>query len=226
MALADHTTEKAEGVFEQFETIEQQQESYVVGMWTFLVTEVMMFGALFSIYGLYRWRYQPWFYNIHEHLNWQLGGLNTLNLLISSFFVVMAVRAKMLNNKGQTMAFLAGTQLCGLIFLCIKFIEYRDKFAHHLYPGNLFGNVFTWHETGAPAHIAKLFFSLYFGMTGLHGLHVLIGMICFGVLMFLIGRDHPIIKNDYIPLELVGLYWHFVDLVWIFLYPLFYLLPR
>ena len=229
MALADHhpIIEKEEGVYEQYETLEQQQESYIVGMWTFLVTEIMMFGALFTAYALYRWRYQDYFFHIHEQLNWALGGANTANLLLSSLFVVLAVRAHQLGKKKQVLALLGGVQLCGLIFLGIKYVEYSKKFEHHYFPGNLFGNVFTWtHTADAPAPIAKLFFSMYFGMTGLHGLHVLIGMVIFGILMVMIWRDHPLVKTDYIPTELVGLYWHFVDLVWIFLYPLFYLIPK
>ena len=225
MALADHhpIIEKEEGVYEQYETLEQQQESYIVGMWTFLVTEIMMFGALFTAYALYRWRYQDYFFHIHEQLNWALGGANTANLLLSSLFVVLAVRAHQLGKKKQVLALLGGVQLCGLIFLGIKYVEYSKKFEHHYFPGNLFGNVFTWtHTADAPAPIAKLFFSMYFVMTGLHGLHVLVGM---GLIIWIMLRNErgEFSGAFFTPVENVGLYWHLVDLIWIFLFPLLYL---
>lgn len=210
-----------DGVYEQYEQLDQQQESYVLGMWTFLVTEVMFFGVLFVTYMVYRWQYQPYIYAIHKDLNVVMGGINTMVLLFSSFMVAMAVHYAQLKEKKKQLACLGVTLLCAFTFLVIKFFEYSEKFAHHHAPGP----DFHYDRAGVPQHIAGLFYSLYFSMTGLHGVHVVIGIICISTLMYLVATDHPII-TDYIPTELVGLYWHFVDLVWIFLFPLFYLIPR
>ncbi|MBS1724131.1 MAG: cytochrome c oxidase subunit 3 [Armatimonadetes bacterium] len=214
-------------VYEQYETIEQQQETYLVGMWSFLVTEVMMFGALFLVYSLYRWKFRGEFFMFHEELSWQWGGLNTMNLLFSSFLMAKAVQATQLKRAKAQMWYLAGTIVCAFIFLIIKAIEWIPKFEHHLVPTASFH----WppHEPhgsggGSPEH-AKIFYSLYFTMTGLHGLHVVIGIIAITILMVMTKLKAKAI-TDYIPTEMVGLYWHFVDLVWIFLYPLFYLIPR
>lgn len=219
--VLDDKLKHQDEVYEQFEDLGQQQESYVLGMWTFLVTEVMFFGVLFVTYTIYRWKYQPYFYAIHKELDWRLGGVNTTILLLSSLFVALAVHYHQKRDKKKVLLLLSGTQACAFGFLVIKFFEYKAKFDK----GHVPGPGFTWKEEGIPAHIAQLFYSLYFGMTGLHGLHVIIGIIVFGVLMYLIWKDSPLI-TDYIPTELVGLYWHFVDLVWIFLYPLFYLMPK
>lgn len=214
-------------VYEQYEDIDQQQETYIVGMWAFLVTEVMMFGALFLIYALYRWKFHGEFFIYHEELSWQWGGANTMNLLLSSFFMAKAVQAAQLKKTKVQMAFLGLTIVCALIFLGIKAIEWIPKFQHNLVPTDSFH----WppHEPhgsggGSPEH-ARVFYSLYFIMTGLHGVHVLLGALVIGILMFLIKTKNKVI-TDYIPTEMVGLYWHFVDLVWIFLYPLFYLIPK
>ncbi len=213
-------------VYEQYEDISQQQETYIVGMWSFLVTEVMMFGALFLIYSLYRWKFGHEFFIYHEHLSWQWAGLNTFNLLLSSFWMAKAVQAAQLGDHKKQIRLLWQVFACGLVFLVIKSIEWIPKFQIHLVPNNSF----VWPPIdepglgGSPEH-ARIFYSLYFSMTGLHGLHVVIGMICMAVLATLVKRKSKVI-TDYIPTEMVGLYWHFVDLVWIFLYPLFYLIPK
>lgn len=208
-------------VYEQYEEIGQQQEAYVLGMWAFLVTEVMFFGVLFMAYILYRWKYQPYFFIVHEQLDWKLGGINTMNLLFSSFAMALAVHFAQTKQKTKQILCLLTTIGCAFIFMVIKYMEYSAKIQHHHLPGPSF----QWHEPGVPAHIAQLFFSLYFAMTGLHGIHVLIGILVIGTLTIMVARDHKAI-TDYVPTELVGLYWHFVDLVWIFLFPLFYLIPR
>ena len=224
MAVApiDHS-HPTDVVYEQYITLEQQQESYIVGMWTFLVTEVMFFGALFLIYTLYRFRYQEAFYEMHKDLNVTLGGINTMNLLFSSFMMALAVHFAQLKDKMKQLACLSVVELCAGGFLVIKYIEYSAKFEHHLFPGAFFQppkEAIAGHFEGA----ASCFFSLYFAMTGLHGVHVLIGMLCIGALMFFVATDHKVI-TDYIPTEMIGLYWHFVDIVWIFLFPLYYLIP-
>jgi len=220
--MSDHAVENTDGdvVFGQFETIEQQQESYIVGMWSFLVTEVMFFGGLFLVYVLYRWKFTETWTAMAGELNWQLGGINTAVLLLSSFFVAMAVHCAQKKRERAQMVWLSGTILCAFGFLVIKYFEYTDKFSHNLFPD--------WSFV-APAGIeegpARLFMSLYFAMTGLHGVHVAIGILVFIALMVMTKMKVPAI-SDYVPTEMVGLYWHFVDLVWIFLYPLFYLIPK
>lgn len=221
-STAEHTHDH-DVVYEQFEDIGQQQESYVLGMWTFLVTEVMFFGVLFVTYMIYRWKYQPYFFAIHEKLSIPMGGLNTVILLTSSFTMALAVHYAQKKNKKLTIMNLLATIGCAFGFLIVKFFEYSEK----INKGYLPGENFHWDEKayGVPAHIGELFYSLYFATTGLHGVHVIIGIVVIGALAWLIAVDHPII-TDYIPTELVGLYWHFVDLVWIFLFPLYYLMPK
>jgi cytochrome c oxidase subunit 3 len=218
-------------VYHQFEDIDQQNESYLVGMWSFLVTEVMFFGALFLCYLIYRMQYQPQFFLLHEELDWRMGGLNTVVLLTSSFTMALAVRAAQLKQRKQQLQFLGITLMCAFGFLVIKGFEWKVKYDHHLMPWGDFQwpphEVPAGHEALAqvPFGIAKMFFSLYFAMTGLHGIHVVAGIIVIGVLMLLVARKSKLVEN-YVNTEMVGLYWHFVDLVWIFLYPLFYLLPK
>ncbi len=208
-------------VFGQYETIEQQQESYIVGMWTFLVTEVMFFGGLFLVYALYRWKYSDVWFNMSEyHVSWEWGGINTVVLLVSSYFVAKAVQNAQLGNEKKQITYLWLTVACAFGFLVIKYIEYTHKLHIGMWPD--------WNMV-APAGLepgpTRLFLSLYFAMTGLHGVHVLVGIIVITTLIFMIKAKAPSI-SDYIPTEMVALYWHFVDLVWIFLYPLFYLIPH
>lgn len=223
--MATHTAKSAHDhhgeVYEQYETIEQQQESYVVGMWAFLVTEVMFFGALFLIYTVYRWKYQPYFYEIHRELDLVKGTVNTVVLLSSSLSMALAVHYAQLKNKARQLMCLGITVACAFAFLVIKFFEYKAKIDHGLFPNA----TFHWTNPDVPSGVAQTFFSLYFAMTGLHGVHVLVGILLIGTLMLMVWRDSKLI-TDYIPTELIGLYWHFVDLVWIFLFPLFYLLPK
>ncbi|MHB8635665.1 MAG: cytochrome c oxidase subunit 3 [Fimbriimonadaceae bacterium] len=206
---------------EQYENIDQQNESYIVGMWTFLVTEVMFFGALFVTYVLYRWRYQSDFYIAHLETNTFLGGLNTTVLLCSSFTMALAVRSAMLKNRTGVIAGLIPTLMGAVTFLVVKYFEYMEKFAKHHYPGPSFIP-----PPGSTKGGSEIFFSLYFGMTGLHGIHIVIGIIAIGTLIYLWAKKRPIVTEDYVPTEMVGLYWHFVDLVWVFLFPLYYLIPK
>lgn len=248
----EHTDSDTPPVYFQYEDIDQQQETYIVGMWAFLVTEVMFFGALFLTYTLYRWKYQSDWYHYHEQLSWKLGGINTTILLLSSLFAALAVHFAQKNKTKWQVGMLVLTVLCAFGFLGVKTVEYGAKFEHHLFPNKTFvyghqaheayENEFGKHAPGPFTQIvekldgaekeqegnpqrARLFFSLYFAMTGLHGIHVTVGILLFGWLIKLIVQKHPVI-TDYIPTEMVCLYWHFVDLVWIFLYPLFYLIPK
>jgi cytochrome c oxidase subunit 3 len=202
-----------------FDTLPQQRESASLGMWVFLVTEVMFFGGLFTAYVVYRAAAPRAFAAGSRELDILLGGINTAVLIGSSFTMALAVRGAQLGRRRELVGFLALTGLLGLVFLGIKAVEYSAKFAHHLVPGP----EFAWH--GAAGRGVELFFSLYFAMTGLHALHMLIGV---GVLAWLLprarrGRYGP---DYHHPIECFGLYWHFVDIVWIFLFPLLYLLGR
>ena len=209
----------------QFEDIAQQNECYIVGMWTFLVTEVMFFGAFFLMYTVYRMYYQQDFYLAHEHLNIPLGATNTFILLLSSFFMVMAVQGAQLKNRAQVIGNLGLVQIAAFAFLTIKFFEYREKFADNLVPGvNFTQDAAMLH--GANLNHAQIYYGLYFGMTGLHAVHIIVGMLVIGSLGAMWLKRDRLVTEDFIPTELVGLYWHFVDLVWIFLFPLMYLLPK
>ncbi|HRF58512.1 MAG TPA: cytochrome c oxidase subunit 3 [Fimbriimonadaceae bacterium] len=219
----------------QFEDMHQQTESYLVGMWSFLVTEIMFFGALFIMYSIYRWKYSHEFWEVHNLLDWKLGGINTFILLLSSFSMAMGVHYATLKKHALVNRCLAFTVLCACAFLVIKLgWEWWPKWEHNLFPGP----GFEWNEhslekyikpgsdlLSVSPNIAQLFLSLYFAMTGLHGIHVLVGILVLVGLMVLHKKQTPS-AQDYVNTEMVGLYWHFVDLVWIFLYPLFYLIPK
>jgi cytochrome c oxidase subunit III len=218
----EHHHGRVNGVMHQFEDIDQQNESYAVGMWTFLITEIMMFGALFLAYTLYRWRYADSFYAAHQYVHVGPGAINTTLLLISSFTMVLAVHYTQLKDTKKVLFNLGMTMLCATAFLVVKIgWEYIPKFNEHLFPGSNF----VWEKEGSK-NIAQLFFSFYFTMTGLHGIHVLVGILIIGFIAYLHYRKVPAIVDDYMITEMVALYWHFVDLVWIFLFPLYYLIPK
>ena len=224
----------------QFEDMHQQTESYLVGMWSFLVTEIMFFGAVFVAYAVYRSRFGAAFSLGTHLLDIKSGGINTLILMASSFTMTLAVVAARQGKRQQIVNLLLVTLALGAVFLGIKSQEYKAKFEHHLVPGDHFdlAHALQAHtgEGAASAQIVELakhadprqvqmFFSFYFTMTGLHLIHMLIGM---GVLLFILrmaqkGRFGPEYHN---PLEVTSLYWHFVDMVWIFLFPMLYLLGR
>lgn len=210
---------KADPVYHQFEDIEQQNESYIVGMWVFLVTEIMFFGALFLAYVIYRWKFQHTFYEAHKLLDVKLGTFNTVVLLTSSLSMALSVHFAQLKKRWHQLACLGATMGLAGIFLIVKFFEWKAKFEHNLVPGP----GFQWHGE-APASQAHMFFNLYFAMTGLHAIHVVIGILVIGVLALLTFKKHPLVES-FVPNEMIGLYWHFVDIVWIFLFPLFYLIP-
>ncbi len=204
----------------QFEDLQQQNESYIVGMWTFLVTEIMFFGAVFATYLVYRVANQEAFWEAHRHLSVPLGFFNTCVLLTSSLTMALTVHYSQRGLRKQQLLWLLVTMALAMTFLVVKGFEYHHKFVEGLVPGANFR-----FEPAEYFRVAQLFFSLYFAMTGLHALHVAIGVLVMGVLAILIAIRHPSVQ-DFIPVELVGLYWHFVDIVWIFLFPLLYLIPR
>ncbi|MBX7158551.1 MAG: cytochrome c oxidase subunit 3 [Verrucomicrobiae bacterium] len=200
----------------QFEDLEQQRETSVLGMWVFLATEIMFFGGLFATYAIYRLLYSKIFIDASHSLGVFFGALNTGILLCSSFTMALALHAVKVKRRKTLMFFLLLTSFLGCIFLGIKGYEYYEKFREYHVPGVSF----KYH--GASPKIAELFFWLYFSMTGLHALHVLIGIGVLWIMFFLFWRNYlPLEKH--MPVEIAGLYWHFVDIVWVFLFPLLYL---
>lgn len=220
MSTDTATLTQHEHLAHQFEDIEQQREAYVVGMWAFLVTEIMFFGVVFLVYTVYRTLNHTAFYEAHKLLDIPLGTVNTFVLLASSFTMALAVRAAMLRSRRGQMGALFATMALAGVFLIIKAFEYGHKFHDNLFPGGNFQ-----FPDPAIADQARLFFSLYFGATGLHALHVVAGMVVIAAMLVRAYRDREA-KEDYMPVEMTGLYWHFVDIVWIFLFPLLYLIPK
>lgn len=186
-----------------------------MGMWLFLFTEILLFGGLFLLYSAYRHRYAVPFHEAGKALDVVLGGANTVVLITSSLFVAMAITALQQGRKTRCQWFLALTILMALVFLVNKYFEWSAKFHHGVFPGSE-------HLAALPQGQA-LFYSLYFAMTGLHGIHVLLGASLLGVVMAFVAKD-KVRQDDYVLLENAGLYWHLVDLVWIYLFPLFYLI--
>jgi cytochrome c oxidase subunit 3 len=210
-------------LFGQFETMDQQRESAALGMWVFLVTEVLFFGGMFMTYTLNRSTYPDVFGEASRSINLTLGAVNTVVLIGSSLTMAMSVWAAQVGKKQLVTIFLILTLILGTVFLGIKGVEYHEKFVEHHVPGLNF-NFEPGASVSTNAH-AQLFFSLYFAMTGLHALHMIIGA---GLLLWLIKesmRGRFTVEYN-TPVELVGLYWHFVDIVWIFLFPLLYLIDR
>jgi cytochrome c oxidase subunit 3 len=204
-------------VAEQFDSLEQQRDASTLGMWLFLVTEVMFFGGLFTAYAVYRWSHPDAFAAASQHLDVVLGTVNTAVLICSSLTMAFAVHAASLGRRRGTAAFLALTIVLGAAFLVIKGFEYAHKFHEDLVPGSNFG------AHGGRA--VELFFSLYFAMTGLHALHMVIGIAILAILTVKALRGRYTSEN-HSAVEVTGLYWHFVDVVWIFLFPLLYLIGR
>jgi cytochrome c oxidase subunit 3 len=201
-----------------FDDMAQQAEASTLGMWVFLVTEIMFFGGLFMAYLLYRWQSPMGFAEASNHLNVYWGAANTVVLIVSSLTMALAVRAAQIGAPPKTqVGWLVATMILGAAFLGVKVIEYRDKFIHHTVPGPNF----QWEGTYAQA--AEQFYSLYFCMTGLHALHMIIGIGIMLVITWMAWR-RTFDADYYTPVEVAGLYWHFVDIVWIFLFPLLYLI--
>jgi cytochrome c oxidase subunit 3 len=217
-----------------FDDADQQFTAAELGMWTFLATEVLFFGGLFAGYSLYRYWYPYAFEYGSHHLDVWLGAINTAVLLTSSLTMALAVHAAQTSNRRETVRFLVATMFLGSVFLGIKGYEYYHKFEERLVPGSSF-SLAVEHSEGAvqnatasaqPASVdarhVELFFSFYFAMTGVHAAHMVIGI---SVLLVLLtaARRGAFSAEYYTPVELTGLYWHFVDIVWVFLFPLLYL---
>lgn len=194
--------------------VHRDPEGAKTGMWIFLFTELLLFGGLFLIYAVYRQMHGADFHMAAEELNVAMGVTNTVVLLTSSLTMVLAVGALQRGRTSRSLGFLAATLLLACVFLVIKYFEWSAKYHHGIFPGRE-------HLHSLPQG-EGLFFSLYFMMTGLHGIHVIIGMIVMLVVLAKI-RGGRVTAERQGMLEYTGLYWHLVDLIWIFLLPLFYL---
>lgn len=214
--MAQHDPSRPKHVQHHYADAEQQHESAKLGMWIFLVTEILFFGGLFTFYAIYHAMNPDIFHNAHKALNWKLGGLNTLVLITSSLTMALSIRELQLNRRKGALAHLTATLLLAGVFMVIKYFEYAHKF----HVGQLPGEFYTY--TGIVGTNPHIFFSIYFTMTGLHGIHVLAGM---GVIVWMMIRTakREFGPEYYTPVEMTGLYWHLVDLIWIFLFPLLYL---
>jgi len=224
-----------------FENMEQQREAGTLGMWVFLVTEIMFFGGMFLAYSLYRWKYPAAFASASNHLDIWLGAFNTGVLILSSFTMALAVYFTQIGKQRPQVLCLVLTLVLGLTFLGVKGVEYHDKYEDSLIPGQLipgrpFGPKVLKHgepedhhkldlQEGATLGQVEMFYWIYFAMTGMHALHMIIGAgLLTYLLIFSIKRRFG--PEYHSPVEVIGLYWHFVDIVWIFLFPLLYLLGR
>ncbi len=185
-----------------------------IGMWLFLYSEIILFGGLFVLYGAYFYEYSEFFSEGGKELNRIIGSINTVVLLVSSFTVAASITAIQLRKKKQAVGLLLFSLLCGVVFLVNKYFEWGAKFHHDIYPNS---ETLTSGEPGL-----NIFFGLYYIITGLHGLHVIIGMVLLSISLVLVLRG-KITETRFGMLENAGLYWHLVDLIWIFVFPLFYL---
>jgi cytochrome c oxidase subunit 3 len=232
MSEAVHSGHAVQGpLVHHFADLEQQKEASTLGMWIFLVTEIMFFGGFFAAYAVYRHLYYDAFSAGSHHLSWKIGFFNTLVLIGSSLTMAMAVYSAAVGKSRAIVAWIVLTILLGGTFLGVKYFEYGEKIAPCLgdgphtgclVPGPRFDPT-ALHLEGEQGREAQIYFSLYFGMTGLHALHMIIGIPILGIIagMAARGRFSPVWHT---PVELTGLYWHFVDIVWIFLFPLLYLI--
>lgn len=205
-------------VAHHFKTADQQYQSAKQGLWLFMLTEILMFGAIFVGYAIYHNQYPEMFAEGAKYLDWKMGFVNTLVLIFSSFTMALGITYNQKNEPKKAAIALATTILCGAIFMVIKYFEYSHKFHLGIYPGKFLDVA----KVGAEHANLGLYFGFYYCMTGLHGIHVLLGM---GLIAWCLIRT---IRGDFssqyfVPVEGVGLFWHVIDLIWIFLFPLLYL---
>ena len=200
-----------------FDSYEQQIRAEKLGMWLFLATEILMFGGLFVAYLIYSREYPVIFKAGAQFLDWKKGAINTVVLLFSSWTMAMSIYYAQKDQIKKCQIMLISTLLCGLLFMIIKYLEYSHKFHEGIFPGGFFSYTGSNFVEGLP-----LYFSFYYLMTGLHASHVLIGM---SLIAWVLVRTYKkqLGSHHYMPLEYVGLFWHLVDLIWIYLFPLLYL---
>ena len=208
--------------WDHFESLEHQQETTTVGMWIFLATEVLIFGAIFTGYTVYREMYSASFEAASRHLNLLIGAVNTVVLLTSSLTMALAVHAAQRGQKRKLVLRLIFTALLGLVFLGLKAIEYYGDFREKLVPGLSF-DPDAWTAPGVYPQQVQLFLIFYYCLTGLHAVHLSIGIVIIAILAWMACRN-KFDESYNAPVEMWGLYWHFVDLIWIFLLPLLYLI--
>ncbi|MGD1092750.1 MAG: cytochrome c oxidase subunit 3 family protein [Bryobacteraceae bacterium] len=201
-----------------FDDSAQQLESSTLGMWVFLLTELMFFGGMFGGYTVYRNLYPEAFASTSRFMNLTIGAFNTGVLICSSFTMVLAVRCAQLGRKKGLITFLVLTLILGCVFLGLKYVEYYEKWVDHHIPGPGFR-----YEDPQFFHQAQILFFLYFAMTGMHALHMIVGVGLLTTLIVMASRNR-FSAEWFTPVEMIGLYWHFVDVVWIFLFPLLYLI--
>lgn len=209
-----------------FDDLGQQHEASTLGMWFFIAQEILFFGGLLTAYIVYRLRFFEAFIAASEFQSLWLGGTNTVVLIVSSLTMALAVRAAQTGHRKKIIVYMFATLILGLAFLGIKAIEYYDHWDHHLVPGTSYEfHSERVHVTEELEAQTQMFFVLYFALTGLHALHMVIGA---GLVLWIMWRawKRHFSPDYYGPVEVVGLYWHFVDIVWIFLFPLLYLIGR
>jgi cytochrome c oxidase subunit III len=220
--------EHEEGLQHQFVDAEQQRNAASLGMWIFLGTEVMFFGGMFCAYLIYRYWYYNEFAAGSRSIDIYLGTINTAVLICSSLTVALGVKAAQLGKRKLLVTLLIITILFGLAFLGIKGLEWYQKFEEHHVPGPSFSAqdlIEKYPQIHIDPRSTQIYFSLYFAMTGLHALHMIIGVGIFSFILYYAwkGRYTP---EYHTPVEISGLYWHFVDIIWIYLFPLLYLIDR
>ena len=201
---------------EHFDDLAQQHEAATLGMWIFLVTEIMLFGGLFTAYTAYRWVYRPAWVEGSHHMALAVGAINTAVLIVSSLTMALAVQSVQLGHVVRVVRYLSLTAFLGTVFLALKAFEYQQHFYEGLVPGRF------WRFEGPQSHHVEMFFWLYYGMTGLHAVHLTVGVGLVAVLIVMALR----LKFSAVyhtPVEAIGLYWHLIDVIWIFLFPIFYL---
>jgi cytochrome c oxidase subunit III len=204
-------------VAHHFYDMEQQHESAKLGVWLFLLTEILLFGGLFCFYAIYRAWHPELFHEMHKYLDWKMGALNTVVLITSSLTAALAIRAIQQDKRKQCVALLIATVIFAGVFMVVKYFEYSHKIHLGILPGKYFADTAV---QGANPHV---FFSIYFAMTGLHGFHVLGGMVFLSWVAYKVAKG-KYSSQHYTSIEMGGLYWHLVDLIWIYLFPLLYLI--
>jgi cytochrome c oxidase subunit 3 len=212
----NHSESQPAYLAHHFDDPVQQHEASKLGMWIFIMTEILLFGGLFLAYTVFRTINTDMFHNAHKHLDLTLGTVNTIVLITSSVTMALAIRSMQVDRKDRTLLFLFATLALALAFLVIKYFEY----SHKIHLGQLPGRFYTY--TGIEGTNPHIFFSIYFAMTGLHALHIIGGMTVITMMVVRTMKNHFSPKY-YTPIELTGLYWHLVDLIWIYLFPLLYL---
>ena len=218
----DHTAHSPH-LRHHFDDMAQQFDSATLGMWVFLLTEIMFFGGMFGAYTVYRAMYPEAFASTSQYMNPLFGAMNTAVLIVSSLTMALAVRASRLGEQKALQLFLILTMIFGLAFLVIKAFEYHEHWVDNKVP--LFGGHWDYSEAPQFARQAQIMFCFYFFMTGFHALHMVVGL---GLMttIYLMARRGTFSPSYFTPVEVSGLYWHFVDIVWIFLFPLLYLIGR